>query len=176
MFRYIFTLQDGNQPFAARSGLDNDQTGSRLTKIGVITTLAPFVRSTGEGKAQTCKLAPSVRPTCLTLATSSDSVAGKVKPWLSRMSRFYRDKRGIKGLATPFPAPGNPRSSDGRGRSRTLSGTISLTASLRSDGCSPSAEHRSASRWNHLSPSPEFPGMAEIVPDASLHAGKTILA
>jgi hypothetical protein len=48
------------------------------------------------------KLAPSVRPICLTLATSSDSVAGKIKPWPSKMSRaFYRDKQGIKGLAAP---------------------------------------------------------------------------
>jgi hypothetical protein len=30
------------------------------------------------------KRAPFVRPFCLTLATSFDSVTGKIKPWLSK--------------------------------------------------------------------------------------------
>lgn len=39
-------------------------------------------------------LAPFIRPICLTLATSSDSMVRKIKPWLSRNeSRFYRDKQ-----------------------------------------------------------------------------------
>ena len=39
-------------------------------------------------------LAPFIRPICLTLATSSDSMVRKIKPWLSKNeSRFYRDKQ-----------------------------------------------------------------------------------
>ena len=58
------------------------------------------------------KLASVIRPICLTLATSSDSMTCKIKPWLSKMgSCFYRDKQGIKGLAAPFPRTPNPRRS-----------------------------------------------------------------
>ena len=48
-------------------------------------------------------LAPFIRPICLTLATSSDSIVCKIKPWLSKNeSRFYRDKQGQRGCR-PFP-------------------------------------------------------------------------
>jgi hypothetical protein len=110
-------------------------------------------------------LAPFIRPICLTLATSSDSMVCKINPWLSKNeSRFYRDKQGIKGLAAPFPCTPNPhRNSSASRRTISLDDPEHLlqnhhvsVASLRLLFTF-APERRSASVRNRCSPSPEYP-------------------
>ena len=58
---------------------------------------------------------------CLTVATSSDSMAmqGQVLATTNE-SCFYREKQGIKALAAPFPCTPNPR----RSSSASLRGNL----------------------------------------------------
>jgi hypothetical protein len=72
----------------------------------------PFLNQNHNCCKQAIALRMPHRRGCLTVATSSDSMAmqGQVLA-ITNESCFYRDKQGIKGLAAPFSCTPNPRRS-----------------------------------------------------------------